>query len=91
MDQTHEHKDLAASANGRASGKSWKLTKNATVYDVASFVLSSCFDQTATSRSQSSAGCKTKWHVRMEKTKSKHAVKKLESELKQEKRIEKQR
>lgn len=26
-------RDLAASANGRVSGKSWKLPKTATVYD----------------------------------------------------------
>jgi hypothetical protein len=42
-------------------------------------------------RSQSSAGHKTKWQVRMEKTKREHAVKKLEVELKQEKKTEKQR
>ncbi|KAG9314255.1 hypothetical protein JVU11DRAFT_5043 [Chiua virens] len=64
---------LAASANGRISGKPWKLHKSATV------------------RSQASAGHKTKWHLRMEKTKCEHAVKKLESELKQEKQAEKQR
>ncbi|KAI9461794.1 hypothetical protein HD554DRAFT_2176159 [Boletus coccyginus] len=65
--------DLAQSANGRVSGKPWKLAKTATV------------------RSQSSAGHKTKWHVRMEKTTREHAVKKLEVELKQEKQAEKQR
>ncbi|KAF8445815.1 hypothetical protein L210DRAFT_3758014 [Boletus edulis BED1] len=68
-----QHKNLAASANGRVSGKSWKLTKSATV------------------RSQSSAGHKTKWHARIEKTKRDHAVRKLEVELKQEKQAEKRR
>jgi len=67
------YKNLAASANGRASGKPWKLTKSAAV------------------RTQSSVGHKTKWHVRMEKTKAERAIKKLESELKQEKQTEKQR
>ncbi|KAH0838203.1 hypothetical protein J3R83DRAFT_6455, partial [Lanmaoa asiatica] len=68
-----DHTHLAASANGRVSGKPWKLPKS------------------ATARSQSSAGHKTKWHARMEKTKIEHAVKKLESELRQEKQTEKQR
>ncbi|KAG8219705.1 hypothetical protein J3R82DRAFT_660 [Butyriboletus roseoflavus] len=79
MDHTHEHKDLAASTNGRVSGNSWKLPKTATAYGTS-----------PPSRSQSSAGHKTKWHVRMEKTKCEHAVKKLESELKQEKQTAKQ-
>jgi len=47
--------------------------------------------KSATVRSQSSEGHKTKWHDRMEKTKREQAIKKLESELKQEKQAEKQR
>ena len=43
------------------------------------------------SRSQSSTGHKTKWHLRMEHTRREHAVKKLETELKHEKQTEKQR
>jgi rRNA-processing protein CGR1 len=47
--------------------------------------------KSATVRTQSSPGHKTKWHLRMEKTNREHAVKKLELELKQEKQAEKQR
>ncbi|KAH7928482.1 hypothetical protein BV22DRAFT_1126459 [Leucogyrophana mollusca] len=64
---------IAASSNGRVSGKPWKATKTATV------------------RSQSSVGHKTKWDERMEKTKKDQAIKKLETELKEEKVAEKQR
>ncbi|KAF8560242.1 hypothetical protein OG21DRAFT_1502571 [Imleria badia] len=42
-------RDIAASANGRLSGKSWKLPKTATVYDRALLRLSSCVDQTVQS------------------------------------------
>jgi len=44
-----------------------------------------------TVRSQSSAGHKTKWDERVEKTKKANAVKKLETELKEEKKAEIQR
>ncbi|KAF8140378.1 hypothetical protein EV363DRAFT_1579733 [Boletus edulis] len=86
-----QHKNLAASANGRVSGKSWKLTKSATVYGTLLRAAAHLFDQTSPVASQSSAGHKTKWHARMEKTKRDHAVRKLEVELKQEKQAEKRR
>ena len=60
------------------------------VRDTAPIVSSSCLIRPP-SRSQSSAGHKTQWHARIEKTKSENAVKKLETELKQEKQAEKQR
>ncbi|KAF9244575.1 hypothetical protein BU15DRAFT_71543 [Melanogaster broomeanus] len=47
--------------------------------------------KSATVRSQSSVGHKTKWQVRMEKTTREKAIKKLETELKEEKQAEKQR
>ncbi|KAH7912577.1 hypothetical protein BJ138DRAFT_769482 [Hygrophoropsis aurantiaca] len=47
--------------------------------------------KTATVRSQSSEGHKTKWDERMEKTKKDQAIKKLQTELKEEKDAEKRR
>ncbi|KAF8846253.1 hypothetical protein BDN67DRAFT_1064732 [Paxillus ammoniavirescens] len=73
MPDAEQPLQLASTANGRVSGKSWKLAKSATV------------------RSQSSTGHKTKWHVRMEKTTREQAIKKLQTELKEDKQAEKQR
>ncbi|KIJ68588.1 hypothetical protein HYDPIDRAFT_82333 [Hydnomerulius pinastri MD-312] len=47
--------------------------------------------KSATVRSQSSVGHKTKWDGRMEKTQREQAMKKLQNELKDEKNAEKQR
>ncbi|KAJ3790854.1 hypothetical protein GGU11DRAFT_4268 [Lentinula aff. detonsa] len=63
--------ELPSSSNGRASGKSWKTSKSATV------------------RSHLPNGVKTKsWAARMEQTKRSLAIKKLETEMKDEKLAE---
>ncbi|CAA7259927.1 unnamed protein product [Cyclocybe aegerita] len=65
---------LAASSNGRASGKPWKAQKTATV------------------RSYLPEGVKNKkWEDRMAKTQKALAIKKLQTELKDEKQAELQR
>lgn len=82
---------LAASALGRTSGKSWKARKLATVY-INDSLIQFISRLTLCSRSQMSDGLKSKsWEERMEQTKKASAVKKLQTELKEEKDAEKRR
>ncbi|KAG6851222.1 hypothetical protein H0H93_015232 [Arthromyces matolae] len=83
---------LASSSNGRVSGKSWKTPKAPTVY-VQFYPYSKRLQQlTLLRRSQLPQGVKSKsWDHRMQKTQKALAVKKLETELKEEKQAEIQR
>lgn len=78
---------LAHSVSGRVSGKAWKVPKTATVYAlVPKPPPFRCTYQPLNRRSHLPEGVKTKkWEERMEKTKKEQAIKKLQSELKQEK------
>uniref|UniRef100_A0A8H7Y7A4 rRNA-processing protein n=1 Tax=Psilocybe cubensis TaxID=181762 RepID=A0A8H7Y7A4_PSICU len=69
---------LASSSNGRVSGKPWKERKTATV--------------SMSSRSHLPLGVKTKsWEARMQKTQKSLAIKKLENELKDDRKAELER
>lgn len=81
---------LASSSAGRVSGKSWKATKTATVS------ADSCFNSfhanVSNSRSNLPDAVKTKrWEDRMQKTTKAMAIKKLQTELKDEKEADYQR
>ena len=80
---------LTSSSNGRSSGKPWKSHKSATVYAFNSFNVFPIIDRSFASRSHMPEGVKTKsWEDRMEKTKKEMAIKKLQTELKDEKQAE---
>ncbi|KIK07434.1 hypothetical protein K443DRAFT_86918 [Laccaria amethystina LaAM-08-1] len=81
---------LASSSAGRVSGKSWKAAKTATVS------ADSCFNflhaNVPNSRSNLPDAVKTKkWEDRMQKTIKAMAIKKLQTELKDEKEADYQR
>ena len=81
---------LASSSNGRLSRKSWKTRNTPTVYVIPYTIMSlNCH---LFRRSHLPEGVKTKsWEARMQKTEKALAIKKLQTELKEEKRAEFQR
>jgi rRNA-processing protein CGR1 len=80
---SHPPVPLALSANGRASGKPWKSYRSANHhhYHLISHSINS----------PSHRPVSAKWHRRIDQTKKFNAVKKLEQELKDEKKAELQR
>ena len=80
---------LASSSNGRTSGKPWKVRKSATVYALLLSFSNIAKNSWFLSRSHIPNGVKAKsWQDRMEKTKKETAIKKLQTDLKNEKQAE---
>ena len=81
---------VAGSSGGRVSGKSWKYKKTPAVYVLSSSYVSRLIEKMSR-RSNLPEGVKSAFSARMEKTKKEQAIKKLQTELREEKQAERTR